>query len=122
MPEKSGIDAAPCAAILTRPAAGAACCPRAGVAAAANVTNKRKSRCTFMSTSSSRFAGPSSSGAPSIFYPKSGNGARLNRGHRFQGLAGDRLQRSHHSDYLKDVADVLRSEKPQKISLVVSLV
>ena len=59
MPEKSGIDAALCVALLGEPAAGAAVCPKAGVAAvAANVTNKRKSRRMFMLTSRSWFARP----------------------------------------------------------------
>jgi hypothetical protein len=40
------MDAALCVALLAADAAGAASCPKAGVAAAAaNVANKRKSRC-----------------------------------------------------------------------------
>jgi hypothetical protein len=49
MREKSGMDAALCVALLAARTAGAASCPKAGVAAAAaaaaNVANKRKSRC-----------------------------------------------------------------------------
>src|SRR6266446_3363828 len=51
MPEKSGMDAALCGPILACPAAGSACCPTAGLAVAANVTNNSKFRCTFMATS-----------------------------------------------------------------------
>jgi hypothetical protein len=51
MPEKSGMDAPP----LASPAAGVTVCAQAGIAAAAaNATNKRKSRrCTFMISSRS---------------------------------------------------------------------
>jgi hypothetical protein len=46
MREKSGMDAALGVALLAAAAAGAAFCPKAGVAAAAaNVANKRKFRC-----------------------------------------------------------------------------
>jgi len=56
MPEKSGIDDVPCTPPLAGPAAGPAVCPEAGTAAAANVTNKRKShRCKFMIPFLSRF-------------------------------------------------------------------
>src|ERR1700730_3144839 len=55
MPEKSGMAAALCSTVSARPTAGGACCPRAGAPPAANitanVTNKSKLRCTFMSTS-----------------------------------------------------------------------
>src|ERR1700676_4341108 len=55
MPEKSRMDAALCLTVSPWPIAGGACCPAAGPAAAANVTNnvanKGKFRCTFMSTS-----------------------------------------------------------------------
>ena len=55
MPEKSGTDAAPCAAIAAGATAGAAVCPKTGFATAvAKVTkesNKRKSRCIAMATS-----------------------------------------------------------------------
>jgi hypothetical protein len=45
MPEKSWIDGAPCLSLLAGPAAGTTVCPQVGVAAAAaNITNKRKSR------------------------------------------------------------------------------
>ena len=49
MPEKSGMDAELCAAISASPVAGAACCPDAGPAAAANVASKSKFRRAFMS-------------------------------------------------------------------------
>src|SRR5580704_6280734 len=53
MPEKSGIDAAPCAPTLSSPVVGAACCPKAGPAAA-NVTDRRNARRPkFMPTSRS---------------------------------------------------------------------
>src|SRR5260370_11519258 len=46
MPEKSGMDAGPCAPLVADPAAGTNVCPQAGVAmAAANIANKRKTRC-----------------------------------------------------------------------------
>src|SRR5271169_2663486 len=52
MPEKFGIDAALCVPLFAGPTAGATVCPKAGVAAAAaNVTNKRKSRCLCMPNS-----------------------------------------------------------------------
>src|SRR5215475_5473352 len=52
MPEKSGMDAALCLPLLADPAVGATACPKAGVAAAASVTTKRKSRrCKFMLSS-----------------------------------------------------------------------
>src|SRR5262249_41919539 len=53
MPEKSGMDAALCLALLAAPAVGATACPKAGVAAAAaSVTVQRKSRpCEFMLSS-----------------------------------------------------------------------
>src|SRR6266704_2308703 len=53
MPEKSGRDAAPCAARLAGPATGATCCAEAEVAAAANAATNSKCHCTFMSTSPS---------------------------------------------------------------------
>jgi hypothetical protein len=51
MPEKSGIDAAPSEPLFAFSDAGAACWPEAGLATAANISNKSKFRCTFMSTS-----------------------------------------------------------------------
>src|ERR1700730_8766884 len=49
MPEKSGMDAADCVPLSAGPIAGAATCPHAGVAAAAaNVTDRRKTRCLYM--------------------------------------------------------------------------
>jgi hypothetical protein len=48
MPEKSGMDAALRAPIVAGTPAGAACCPEAGVTAAANVATKSKCRFTFM--------------------------------------------------------------------------
>jgi hypothetical protein len=45
MREKSGMDAALCVALLAAPTTAAASCPKAGrAAAAANASNKRKSR------------------------------------------------------------------------------
>src|SRR5215831_15232143 len=58
MPEKSGMDAAPCAPLVADPAAGTNVCPQAGVAAAAaNIANKRKARCLCTPTSRSWFVG-----------------------------------------------------------------
>src|SRR6266446_7445066 len=58
MPEKSGMDAGPCAPLVADPAAGTDVCPRAGVAAAAaNIANKRKVRCLCTPTSRSWFVG-----------------------------------------------------------------
>src|SRR5258706_7984387 len=81
MPEKSGIDTSPFVLLPVCPIAGIGVCPRAGVAAAAaNVTNKRKSsRCALM-ISSLR-------GSPvyirvrplSYFTSKTGSGAPLPR-------------------------------------------
>jgi hypothetical protein len=51
MREKSGMDAALCVALFAAPAVGAVSCPKAGVAAAANAANKRKSRCLCMPNS-----------------------------------------------------------------------
>src|SRR5262245_52850326 len=52
MPEKSGMDAGPCAPLVADPAAGTDVCPQAGVAAAAaNIANKRKARCLCTPTS-----------------------------------------------------------------------
>src|SRR6516165_11569592 len=52
LPESSGIDAALPLPPLAGPTVGATDCPKTGVAAAAaSVTTKRKSRCTFMTTS-----------------------------------------------------------------------
>src|SRR3974390_2196967 len=52
MRENSGIDAAPCVALLAFPTAGAAFCPKTGVAAAAaNVATRRKTRCLCMPNS-----------------------------------------------------------------------
>jgi hypothetical protein len=51
MPEKSGMDAAPCAL------AGTTGCPKAGIAAAAKATDNQKvRRCTFIISSRSSFA------------------------------------------------------------------
>src|SRR2546426_5804758 len=56
MPEKYGMDAAPCAPLVADPAAGTNVCPQAGVAAAAaNIANKRKARCLCTPTSRSWF-------------------------------------------------------------------
>jgi hypothetical protein len=45
IPEKFGMDAAPCVPVVAGPTAGGAVCPNAGATdAAANVTHKRKSR------------------------------------------------------------------------------
>src|SRR5215468_1423036 len=58
-PEKSGMDAVVCLPLWAGPTVGATDCPKTGVAvAAASVTTKRKSRCTFMTTSRYRFARP----------------------------------------------------------------
>src|SRR5580693_7481676 len=63
MPEKSGMDAALCAAISACPAAGAACCPEAGPATATNVASKSKFRRAFMSTSVDELVCPARPGA-----------------------------------------------------------
>src|SRR6516162_4525225 len=61
LPEIPGIDAALPLPLLADPTVGATDCPKTGVtAAAASVTTKRKSRCTFMTTSRQCFARPHS--------------------------------------------------------------
>jgi hypothetical protein len=55
MPEKSGIDAALCVPLPAGPAVRSTVCPQAGViAAAANVTDKNKTRCRCMAPPSPR--------------------------------------------------------------------
>jgi hypothetical protein len=77
-PEKSGMDAAPGAAVWVGATAGAAVCPKAGFATAvAKVTkesNKRKSRCIAMATSLS--GSPIASRVQTTLYMKSCDGAR----------------------------------------------
>src|SRR5450432_651339 len=66
--------------MLACPAAGGACCPEAGPAAAANVINTSKFRCTFMTASPpwfARLALPRPGEGRSRYYLKWGNGARL---------------------------------------------
>src|SRR5216684_1371159 len=79
MPEKSGMDAALRGPALACPVAGPSCCPQAGLAAAANVTNKSKVRCTFMSTSPHELLGlprPRLGAEQSISYPRCEHRAR----------------------------------------------
>src|ERR1700722_6602484 len=56
MPEKSGMEAAPCAPLVADPAAGTNPCPDAGVAAV-NIANNRKARCLCTPTSRLWFVG-----------------------------------------------------------------
>jgi hypothetical protein len=76
MPEKSGMDAAPCGPLWAGPTAGVTVCPQAGTAAADNITNKRKSRRPTFMILLPFMVRPCSFGC-ARFYPKSGNGAWL---------------------------------------------
>src|ERR1700730_17208079 len=90
MPEKSGMDATLCGPAL----GGPSCCPQAGPAAAANVTNKSKFRGTFMSTSPHELLGlpRPRPGAGAIVYPKCGHSAR----NVFVEAGVGKRQRYHH--------------------------
>src|ERR1700756_3407651 len=82
MPEKSGIDAAPCAPLPG--GAGGDTCAKAAVAAAAAIaagtTRKMKPRCPIMLPSCSCLAGAHAGSAQRIGYPKAGNGAPVEMG------------------------------------------